>query len=151
MGIKIIAQNRKAGFNYQFLETFEAGLVLQGSEVKSLRDGRANLGDAYALIKNGEAYLLNCHISPYAPAAGLNHEPLRTRKLLLHKKEIDKLLGKLHEKGLTLIPTKLYFKEGRAKVELALAKGKQLFDKRESMKRKESRRTISRAMKHKLR
>ncbi|OGQ04528.1 MAG: SsrA-binding protein [Deltaproteobacteria bacterium RIFCSPLOWO2_12_FULL_44_12] len=151
MGIKIIAENRKAGFNYRFLEKLEAGLVLQGSEVKSLRDGKANLGDAYALIKNGEAYLLNCHISPYAPAAGLNHEPLRTRKLLLHKREVDKLLGKLQEKGLTLIPTKLYFKEGRAKVELALAKGKQLFDKRESMKRKESRRTISRAMKHKLR
>ncbi|MBI5299699.1 MAG: SsrA-binding protein SmpB [Deltaproteobacteria bacterium] len=151
MGIKIIAENRKARFHYHFLETFEAGLVLQGSEVKSLREGKANLGDAYAIIQNGEVFLLKCHISPYAPAANLNHEPLRTRKLLLNRREIDKLIGGLEEKGLTLVPTKLYFKEGRAKVELALAKGKQLFDKRESLKKKESRRSISRAMKHKLR
>lgn len=151
MGIKIIAENRKAGFHYHFLEKFEAGIVLQGSEVKSLRGGKANLGDAYAAIQKGEAWLYKCHISPYPPAAGLNHEPLRTRKLLLNRREIDKLMGGLEERGLTLIPTKLYFKEGRAKVELALAKGKQLFDKRESMKKKESRRTISRAMKHKLR
>lgn len=151
MGIKIIAENRKARFHYHFLETFEAGLVLQGSEVKSLREGKANLGDAYAIIQNGEVFLLKCHISPYAPAANLNHEPLRTRKLLLNRREVDKLIGGLEEKGLTLVPTKLYFKEGRAKVELALAKGKQLFDKRESLKKKESRRSISRAMKHKLR
>ena len=149
--MKIVAQNRKAGFNYQFLQTFEAGLVLQGSEVKSLRDGKANLGDAYALIKNGEVFLLNCHISPYPPAAHTNHEPLRTRKLLLHKKEVEKLIGTLQEKGLTLIPTKLYLKQGRAKVELALAKGKKLFDKRESIKKKESRRAMSRALKFKHR
>ena len=151
MGIKIVTENRKARFHYEFLETFEAGLVLQGSEVKSLRGGKASLGDAYAVIQKGEAYLFNCHINTYPPAAGLNHEPLRTRKLLLKQRELDKLMGGLEEKGLTLIPTKLYFKEGYAKVELALAKGKKLFDKRESLKKKESRRTISRAMKHKLR
>lgn len=151
MGIKIVAQNRKAHFNYHFLETFEAGLVLTGSEVKSLRDGKASMGDAYAIVKQGEIFLLNCHISPYPPAAMLNHDPLRTRKLLLKKAEIAKLIGKMQQKGLTLIPTKLYFKEGRAKAELALAQGKKLFDKRESIKKKESRRTISRAMKWKNR
>ena len=151
MGIHVVADNRKAGFSYHLLEKFEAGLVLQGSEVKALREAKVNLGDAYAIIKNGEAWLLNCHISPYAPAAKQNHEPLRTRKLLLHQNELNKIIGALQERGLTLIPTKIYFKEGRAKIELALAKGKKLFDKRESMKRKESRRTISRAMKHKLR
>lgn len=149
MGIKIVAQNRKAGFNYHFLETFEAGLVLTGSEVKSLRDGKASMGDAYAIVKEGEIFLLNCHISPYPPAAGANHDPLRTRKLLLKKAEIAKLLGKMQQKGLTLIPTKLYFKEGRAKAELALAQGKKLFDKRESLKKKEARRTMARAMKYK--
>lgn len=150
--MKVVAQNRKAGFNYHFLEKFEAGIALLGSEVKSLRAGRANLGDAYALVKGGELFLINCHISPYAPAAGQNHEPLRTRKLLLKKREIERLTGKLQEKGLTLIPTRLYFnEEGRAKAELALARGKKLFDKRESMKKKESRRTISRALKLKQR
>lgn len=149
--VKIVTDNRKARFHYEFLETYEAGMMLTGSEVKSLRDAKVNLGDAYAIFKNGEVWLLNCHISPYEPAAGLNHEPMRSRKLLLHKSEIEKLTGKLQEKGLTLIPTKIYFKQGRAKVELALAKGKQLFDKRESIKRKESRRTISRAMKFKQR
>lgn len=148
--MKVVVQNRKATFNYHLLEKFEAGMVLQGSEVKSLRDGRANLGDAYAVIKNGGIFLLNCHISPYPPAARQNHEPLRTRKLLLHQREIEKLTGKLQEKGLTLIPTKIYFnKEGRAKIELALAQGKKLFDKREDLKKAESRRAISRAMKHK--
>lgn len=147
MGIKIVAQNRKAGFNYHFLERFEAGIVLMGSEVKSLRGGGVHLGDAYALVKGGELFLINSHISPYPPATTLNHEPLRTRKLLLKKREIEKLIGKLKEKGLTLIPTKIYFKEGRAKVELALGKGKKFFDKRESMKKNESRRAISRALK----
>lgn len=147
MGIKIVAQNRKASFNYHFLETFEAGLVLLGSEVKSLRDGKANLGDAYAVVQNGELFLLNSHISPYPPASGLNHEPLRTRKLLLHQAEITKLIGKLQQKGLTLIPTKIYFKEGRAKAELALAQGKKLFDKRESLKKKEAKRVMARALK----
>lgn len=151
MGIQIVAQNRKAGFHYHLLEKFEGGLVLQGSEVKSLRDGKANIGDAYAVIREEEAYLINCHISPYPPSAGLNHEPLRTRKLLLHKREIQKLIGKLNEKGLTLVATKIYFKGGRAKVELALAQGKKLFDKRESLKKKESRRNIQRALRYKNR
>lgn len=123
-------------------------MVLQGSEVKSLRGGRANLGDAYAIIKNGEVYLLNCHISPYPPAARQNHEPLRTRKLLLKRREIERLTGKLQEQGLTLVPTQIYLKEGRAKIELALAKGKKLFDKRESIKKKETRRVLSRALKY---
>lgn len=145
--MKVIAQNRKAHFSYHFIEKFEAGLVLTGSEVKSLRDGKANMGDAYAMIQNGEAYLHHCHISPYEPAAALNHEPLRTRKLLLHAKELKRLLDKLQTRGLTLIPTQLYFKGGRAKVELALAQGKKLFDKREDMKRRESQRSIARARK----
>ncbi|MBI4124993.1 MAG: SsrA-binding protein SmpB [Deltaproteobacteria bacterium] len=146
--MQIAVQNRKAGFNYHLLEKFEAGMVLQGSEVKSLRAGRANLGDAYAVVKGGEVFLLNCHISPYPPAAGQNHEPLRTRKLLIKKREMERLTGKLQERGLTLVPTKIYFnQEGRAKVELALAKGKKLFDKRESIKKRESRRAISRALK----
>lgn len=148
--MKVVAQNRKASFNYHLLERFEAGLVLKGSEVKSLREGRANLGDAYAVIKGGEAFLLNCHISRYPPAAGQNHDPLRTRKLLFHQREVEKLAGKLKERGLTLIPIQIYFnKEGRAKIELALAKGKKLFDKRETLKKRESRRAISRAMKYK--
>lgn len=151
MGIRLITENRKAGFHYHFIDRFEAGLVLQGSEVKSLRDGKANLGDAYADIQRGEVWLHKCHISHYPPAAGLNHDPLRSRKLLLKRQEIEKLVGGLQEKGLTLVPTKLYFKQGRAKVELALAQGKKLFDKRESMKKKEDRRNIARALKHKLR
>ena len=145
----VIAQNRKVGFQYHILETFEAGLVLKGSEVKSLRDGKANLGDAYAVVKNGELFLLNCHINPYPPAALNNHEPLRTRKLLLHKREIERLLGKIKEKGLTLVPTKLYFKNGKAKAELVLAQGKKLFDKREDLKKKDATRSIARAMKKK--
>lgn len=147
--MKVAVQNRKASFHYQFIETFEAGIALQGSEVKSLREGKASLGDAYAIIKNEEAYLLNCHISPYSPAAAANHDPLRTRKLLMHKAEILRLIGKLNVKGLTLIPTKIYFKGGRVKVELALGQGKKLFDKRESLKKKEARKTMARAMKHK--
>lgn len=146
MGIKIIVENRKASFQYHFIDRIEAGLVLTGSEVKSLRDARANLGDAYAVIKNGELFLLNCHISPYAPAAGMNHDPLRTRKLLVHKAQLEKLYGQLREKGLTLVPTKMYFKEGRAKVELALAKGKKTFDKRESIKKRETDRMLRRTL-----
>lgn len=148
--MKVVAQNRKAGFNYHFLEKIEAGIQLLGSEVKSLREGRANLGDAYAVIRAGELFLLNCHISPYPPAAGQNHEPLRSRKLLLKKREIERLTGKLQERGLTLIPTRVYFnQEGRAKVELALGRGKKLFDKREAIKKRASRRAIARALKPK--
>ena len=133
--MKIIVENRKARFQYHLEQFYEAGLVLTGSEVKSLREGRVNLGDSYAIIKNDELYLLNCHISPYEPAAQNNHEPLRTRKLLLKRREIETLIGLLKTGGLTLVPTKLYFKEGRAKVELAVAKGKKLFDKRETIKK----------------
>lgn len=140
--------NRKAGFNYSFSDRYEAGLVLTGSEVKSLRAGRGNLVDAYAVVRNEELWLLNCHISHYPPAAGQNHEPTRTRKLLLKKTEIQRLIGKMQEKGFTLVPTKLYFNaRGRAKCELALAKGKQHFDKRETIKKRETDRALRRALK----
>jgi SsrA-binding protein len=145
----IIAVNKKASFKYHLLDRFEAGLVLTGSEVKSLRGKKANLSDSYVLIRRGEAWLINAHISPYPFAHQFNHNPKRDRKLLLHKKEIRKLTGKLSEKGLTFVPIKMYFKDGRAKIELALATGKKLFDKREDIKRRESERTIARVMKHK--
>src|SRR3990172_400291 len=123
--VKIVCQNKKAYYDYFIEETFEAGIILKGSEVKSLLQGKANLKDSYARIKDGEIFLANMHISPYAQADKFTQpDPDRTRKLLLHKKEINKLLGKTHEKGLTLIPTKIYFKNGKAKIELALAKGK---------------------------
>ncbi len=136
-GIKIVCQNRKARHQYHIEDTLEAGLVLLGPEVKSLREGRANLTDSYASFKNGEAWLYNMHISPYPYATNVGTlDPTRPRKLLLHKSEIRKLIGKTQERGLTLIPLKVYFRRGKAKVELALAKGKKLYDKRESMKRK---------------
>ena len=143
---KIIAQNKKAGFQYHIDETIEAGLVLIGSEIKSLRESKASLSDSYAMIKSGEAFLMNMHISPLAQASVMNHEPKRTRKLLLHKQQIRKLTGKLKEKGYTLIPIKLYFKKGRAKVELGLCKGKKLFDKRETIKKRETKRATNRAL-----
>lgn len=146
-GIKIICENRKARHDYLIEDTFEAGLVLQGSEVKSLRAGRANLKDSYADIRGQEVYLIGTHISPYDPASHLNHDPERERKLLLNKKEIGKLIGKVNERGLTLIPLKIYFKRGKAKVELALAKGKRNYDKRETLKRKEAQREMDRAIK----
>ena len=145
--MKIICTNKKASHDYHLSETYEAGLVLLGTEVKSLRDGRANLKDSYASIDNGEVYLHNCHISPYSHGSDANHDPTRTRKLLFHKREIKRLVGKLQEKGFTLIPTKLYFKDGIAKVELALAKGKRLYDKREDIKRRDAREDIERAFK----
>lgn len=144
----IIVVNKKASFNYLLLERFEAGLVLLGSEVKSLREKKANLTDSYAVVGRGGLWLLNSHINTYPYAHHQNHEPRRERKLLLHKSEMVKLIGKLNEKGLTLVPTKLYWKGGRAKVELALAKGKRLFDKRETIKKRESDRTISRTLKN---
>jgi len=148
---KLAAQNRKARHDYFIDETFEAGLVLSGSEVKSLRDGRANLKDSYGLVKDNELWLLNAHISPYEHGSYSNHEALRTRKLLVHKDEIRKLIGKTQQKGLTLIPTRLYFKNGRVKVEVALAKGKQQWDKRETERRrtadKEAREAIARSRK----
>ena len=144
---KIICINRQARHNYFIDETYEAGLVLVGSEVKSLRDGKANLVDSYAQIRRGEAFLINAHISPYAGANQFNHEPTRTRKLLLHAREIERLTGKTKERGLTLIPLKLYFKDGRAKVELGLARGKRLYDKRDTLRRKVAEREVERSLK----
>lgn len=144
---KIVCVNRQARHNYFIDETYEAGLVLVGSEVKSLRDGKANLVDSYAQIRHGEAFLINAHISPYAGANQFNHEPTRIRKLLLHGREIERLTGKTKERGLTLIPLKLYFKGGRAKVELGLARGKKLYDKRETLRRKVAEREVERSLK----
>jgi len=139
---KIIATNRKAFHNFSILETYEAGLVLRGTEVKSLREAQVNFKDCYATIDDGEAWLVGCHISPYHHGSDANHEPDRRRKLLLHKREISRLLGKVAERGLTLIPLRLYFKEGRAKIELGLARGKKLHDKRASIRERESRREM---------
>ena len=149
--IKPIAINKKAIHDYFILERIEAGIVLLGTEVKSLREGRANLKDSYARINQGEAYLINCHISPYPCGGHFNHEPERTRKLLLKKREIKKLLGKMTEKGMTLVPTRLYFKDSRVKVEIGVAKGKKQYDKRESLRRKEEKRDIERAFKQRYR
>ena len=140
-----IARNKRASHDYHILDTWEAGLVLTGSEVKSLRNGRANIGDAYAILNNGEVYLLNLHISPYEQASYFNHEPTRTRKLLLHKKEIKKMIGSVERQGLTLIPLELYFKKGKAKVALGLGKGKKLHDKRADLKKKDDERDMARA------
>jgi len=148
---KSIAINRRARFDYHIEETYEAGLMLTGGEVKSLRDGRANLKDSYGRVDKGEAFLLNAHISNYEPAHYFNEEPTRTRKLLMHRKEILRLMGKVQEQGLTLIPLRLYFKNGRAKVELALARGKKLYDKRETTREREVKRDIARAMSRNLR
>lgn len=147
---KIICLNRRARFDYHIEETYEAGIVLTGGEVKSLREGRANLKDSYGRIDKGEAVLINAHINSYEPAHYFNTEPTRTRKLLMHKKEIMRLMGKVQEQGLTLIPLRLYFKNGRAKVELALAKGKKLYDKRETTREREVKRDIARAMSRNL-
>lgn len=144
MGEKIIATNRKASFNYHLINRMEAGIVLTGSEVKALRESGANLTDAYAMLRNGEMWLINAHISQYEPANYLNHKPKRDRKLLLHKKELLKISIKLKESGLTIVPTKLYFKEGIAKLELAIAKGKKSVDKREDMKKRDITRELSR-------
>ena len=144
---KAVCVNRKARHDYFIEESCEAGLVLRGSEVKSLRDGKANLKDSYGRILKGEAFLLNAHISAYPAAHQFNHEPTRTRKLLLHKHQIRRLAGKVAERGLTLIPLKLYFKNGKAKVELGLARGKKLYDKRETLRRKAAEREVERSLK----
>src|SRR5438093_691360 len=148
-GERDAAVNRIASHNYFLLEKFEAGIALTGTEVNSVRAGRANLKDAYGLLKDGELWLLNAHIGPYEHGSYSNHEALRTRKLLMHRAEITKLIGKTQQKGLTLIPTRMYFKNGRVKVELALAKGKQLWDKRETERRRtadrEAREAIARS------
>lgn len=144
--MKIVAQNRKAFHDYFIEETLEAGMVLTGTEVKSLRDAKANLMDSYVLIKDNEVFLFNCHISPYTHGNIMNHDPVRTRKLLLHKKELMKLQAKAAQKGYSVIPLKLYFKNGRAKAEIGLAKGKKQYEKRETIKKKEADREIQRAM-----
>ena len=143
--IKIVCQNRKARHDYFILDEYEAGMVLLGTEVKSLRLGRANLKDSYAKVRGGEVFLYNMHIGAYPFAAYGNHDPLRPRKLLLHKDEIKRLTGKLEEKGQTLIPLQVYFREGKAKVTLALAKGKRKYDKREAIRKREEKRELDRA------
>jgi SsrA-binding protein len=141
-----VATNRQASFRYNLLERWEAGIQLQGSEVKSLREGGVQLKDSYAELRDGEVWLQNMHIAPYKPAAQDNHEPERPRKLLLHKREIERLIGKTAEKGLTLVPTRVYFKGPHAKVEIALARGKDVGDKRRSLKEREQKREIERAL-----
>ena len=146
-GIKLVAKNKKARFNYELSDRYEAGLVLMGTEVKSLRLGKANLTDSYAKLKDGEAWLVSCHISAYPYAYYDNHAPERPRKLLLHKRELRKLAGKIQEQGFSLIPTAIYFRNGKAKVEIALAKGKKLHDKRHTLKKRDQEREIARALK----
>ena len=136
-GQNIICLNRKASFNYFFLELFEAGIALKGSEVKSLRDGKASIADSYAVDKNGEIFLINSHIPLYKQSSYNNHDPKEDRKLLLKRKEINKLIGRINQEGLTLIPTKLYFKKGKAKIEIAVGKGKKLYDKRQVKKKRD--------------
>jgi len=145
MGEKIIVTNRKAYHDYFILETYEAGLVLTGGEVKSLRDGKANIGDGFGSIERGEAFVYNMHINPYSYDQS-DYDPVRTRKLLLHKEELNRLAGKISRRGLTLIPTKLYFKKGVAKLEIGLAKGKNLHDKRESLRKKADNIEVQRVM-----
>ena len=136
-GLKIICLNRKASFNYFFEDLLEAGIVLKGSEIKSIREGKVNIADSYAIEKNGEIILINSHIALYKHASYSNHKPLGERKLLLNKKEINKIIGKMQKDGFTIIPTKMYFKKGKAKIELAVAKGKKQFDKRAAIKRRD--------------
>ncbi|MBB5777495.1 SsrA-binding protein SmpB [Nonomuraea angiospora] len=150
-GRKVIAQNKRARHDYLLEDTFEAGLVLQGTEVKSLREGRASLVDGYASIDGGEAWLLNVHIPEYSQGTWTNHAARRKRKLLLHRKEIDKLAAKTKEGGLTIVPLTLYFKDGRAKVEIALARGKKDWDKRQSLAEQQAKREMARALRHRNR
>ncbi len=146
---KVVADNRRARHDYHILETFEAGLALTGTEVKSLRLGHANLREGYAAVSGGEVFLYNVHISPYEQGNRYNHEPLRPRKLLLHKEEIRRLIGLTREKGLTLVPLRIYFKNGKAKLEIALAKGKKLYDKREDIAKRDVEREMARALRGK--
>ncbi|MEA2223600.1 MAG: SsrA-binding protein [Solirubrobacteraceae bacterium] len=141
-----VASNRYASYRFDLLERIECGIALQGTEVKSLRGGGAQLKDGYALIRDGELYLHNVHIPPYGPAAAANHEPERDRRLLAHRRQIDKLAAQVKEKGLTLVPTRIYFSGGRAKVEIAVAKGKDQFDKRQALKERDSKREMDRAL-----
>lgn len=147
-GYKVVADNRQARFRYEILETYEAGIELKGTEVKSIREAKVNLRDGYALIRNGEAWLLNVHVSPYERSSDyFNHDPRRTRRLLLHRQEIRKLIGKVEQQGLTLVPLKMYLKRGLVKVSIALCKGKKIHDKRESLKERQDQRDMARAMK----
>ncbi len=146
-GIKIVCENRKARHNYFIEDKFEAGMVLKGTEVKSLRDGKANLLDAYAVFKSGELFLINAHISPYSHGNMANHEPLRTRKLLLKREELDKLWGKIEIKGYSLVPLKMYFSKGICKIEIGVGRGKKHFDKRQSEKEREVKRDIDKLRK----
>jgi SsrA-binding protein len=148
---KTIAQNRKAYHDYFIEETYEAGIVLKGTEIKSIRRGSVNLRDAYARVEDGEVYVHNMHISPYEQGNRYNHDPLRTRKLLLHRSEINRLIGAVREKGYTLVPTRVYLRNGFCKIELALARGKKLYDKREAAKRRDANREIQRALRERLR
>jgi SsrA-binding protein len=148
---KLIAENRKARHEYELLERLEAGIVLQGSEVKSLRDGRVSLAEAYADVRDGEIWLLGADIAVYDPATSANHEPTRPRKLLLHRQEIDSLIGKVGRKGLTIVPLRLYFKDGRVKLELAVARGKSVYDKRRDIAERDARREVERAFKQQRR
>jgi len=143
---KLVASNRKARFEYEILDTFEAGIALLGPEVKSLRAGNANLTDAYAIVRRGEVFLVNAHIGPYDQAGRANAAPRRERKLLLHRAEIERLTGRVAERGFTLVPIELYFKDGRAKIQLALARGKKTHDKRETIRERESERELQRAV-----
>lgn len=144
---RLIAENRKASHDFHFLETFEAGVALLGTEVKAIREGRVNLRDSFGRVENGEVFLYNVHISPYSHRGYADHEPLRRRKLLLHRSEIRKLVGRTSEKGLTLVPVRMYFKNGRVKVAVSLAKGKQAHDKRETIKQREAERETRAAVK----
>jgi SsrA-binding protein len=146
IGAGDVASNRYASYRYNLLERFEAGVVLQGTEVKSLRNGGAQLKDGYATIRDGELWLVNVHIPPYAPASRENHEPERDRKLLLHRRELDRIAARVNERGLTLVPTRVYFSGSNAKVEIALARGKDVHDKRESLRRRDSQREIQRGL-----
>ena len=141
-----LATNRRASHKYELIERFEAGIVLQGSEVKALREGKTQIGDAYAVIERGEVWLRNAHIPPYAPAAEDNHDPERPRKLLLHRYEIERLIGRLQRKGLTMVPTRLYFKDGKAKVEIALARGKEHRDRRREIRDRDINRDVEREL-----
>ncbi len=143
-GLKIICLNRKARFNYFFEDIYEAGVVLKGSEIKSIRQGKVNIADSYGIEKDGEIYLINSHISPYKESSYTNHNPTDERKLLFNKREINKLIGKVNTEGFTLIPTRMYFKKGKAKIEIAVAKGKKLFDKRQTKKTRDWNREKSR-------
>jgi len=146
--MKIAATNKKAYHDYHIEETYETGIMLKGTEVKSLREGKANLKDSFARVENNELFLYNCHISPYSHGNIANHDPLRTRKLLMHKGEIQRLMGKMMQKGYTLLPLKIYFKNEKAKVEIGLAKGKKQYDKREDIKKRDAAREMEKAFKN---